>query len=71
LCLVGGSLVEAQIRPDGVSVPYLGRALASEAEQTTTPDAQGEPLDVVRMLLRFEKAIESTLLDCLRPAVTA
>ena len=56
---------------EGNDFYYLGRALASEAEQTTMLGAQGEPLDVVRMLLRFEKPIESTLFDYFHPTITA
>ena len=55
---------------EGNDFYYLGRALASEAEQTTMPGAQGEPLDVVRMLLRFDKPIESTLFDYFHPTIT-
>jgi superfamily II DNA or RNA helicase len=56
---------------EGKDSYYLGRATASDPEQTTMPGKHGEPLDVVRMLLRFEKPIESTLFDYFHPTITA
>jgi len=47
---------------------YLGRATAHDAEQTTM--AKGEPLPVVRMLLKFERPIDGGLYSYFHPEVT-
>lgn len=47
---------------------YLGRATAHEAEETTMPDANGEPLSVVTMLLKFDQPIKQGLFDYFHPA---
>ena len=48
---------------------YLGRATAHEARQTTMPDSKGQSLQVVTMLLRFDKPIRQGLFDYLHPAL--
>lgn len=55
---------------DGSAFYYLGRADAHEPEQTTMPGADGAPLNVVRMKLRFEEPIESGIYDYFQPTVT-
>jgi superfamily II DNA or RNA helicase/HKD family nuclease len=50
---------------------YLGQATAHEAIETTMPDAQGEKLPVVSMLLRFESPISQGLFDYFAPSTTA
>lgn len=55
---------------EGSDFYYLGRAIAENAIETTMPDAQGEPLGVVRMTLRFETPIESAVYDYFHPMVT-
>jgi hypothetical protein len=56
---------------EGSDFYYLGQATPSDAEQTTMPNDQGQQLDVVRMLLRFEEPIESALFDYFHPEITA
>ena len=56
---------------EGSDFYYLGQATPSDAEQTKMPDSKGQPLDVVRMLLRFEEPIESALFDYFHPEITA
>ena len=46
---------------------YLGRATAHEAEETTMPDGNGEPLSVVTMLLKFDQPIKQGLFDYFHP----
>jgi len=53
---------------EGAGHYYLGRATAHDAEQTTMQ--VGEPLAVVRMLLRFEQPIESGVFNYFHPALT-
>ncbi|MBD8867999.1 DUF3427 domain-containing protein [Nocardioides donggukensis] len=56
---------------EGSDFYYLGQAAASDAEQSKMPDGKGQPLDVVRMMLRFEEPIESALFDYFHPEITA
>ena len=56
---------------EGSEFYFLGAARSEDAEQTTMPDAQGTPLDVVRMRLHFEEPIQSALFDYFHPTVTA
>ena len=56
---------------EGSDFYYLGQRHTIDAEQTTMPDSKGQPLDVVRMLLRFEEPIESALFDYFHPEITA
>lgn len=46
---------------------YLGRATAHDAEETTMPDANGTPLSVVTMLLKFDMPIRQGLFDYFHP----
>ena len=46
---------------------YLGRATAHEAEDTTMPGSDGQPLPVVRMLLKFQRSIKQGLFDYFHP----
>ena len=46
---------------------YLGRATAAEAEETTMPDSEGNPLSVVTMLLKFDRPIKQGLFDYFHP----
>lgn len=55
---------------EGSDFYYLGQATPSDAEQTKMPGSQGQPLDVVRMLLRFDEPIESALFDYFHPEIT-
>lgn len=55
---------------DGSAFYYLGGAVAQSPEQTTMPGADGHPLNVVRMLLRFHQPIEPGVFDYFRPSVT-
>lgn len=50
---------------EGTDFYYLGRARASDPEQTTMPDDVGRPLDVVTMTLGMESPIEARLYDYL------
>lgn len=54
---------------EGTEFYYLGEAHSTQAEQTTMPDDGGVPLNVVRMILRFEEAIEHTLYDYFHPTL--
>jgi hypothetical protein len=54
---------------EGAGHYYLGRATAHEAEETTMQ--LGEPLAVVRMLLRFEQPIDSGVFSYFHPSLTA
>lgn len=55
---------------EGSDFYYLGRATSHAAEQTTMAGADGQQLDVVRMLLRFEQPIDVALYDYFHPVVT-
>ncbi len=46
---------------------YLGRATAHEAEETTMPGSEGQPLPVVKILLKFGQPIKQGLFDYLHP----
>jgi hypothetical protein len=46
---------------------YLGRATAHEAQQTTMPGAEGQPLAVVTMLLKFDEPVRQGLFDYFHP----
>ena len=46
---------------------YLGRATAHAAEETTMPGGDGQPLPVVKMLLRFRQPIKQGLFDYFHP----
>ncbi len=46
---------------------YLGTATAHDAVETTMPDANGKPLPVVTMTLRFGRPIKQGLYDYFRP----
>ncbi|ACZ32079.1 type III restriction protein res subunit [Xylanimonas cellulosilytica DSM 15894] len=48
---------------EGTGFYFLGQATAHDAEEATMPDASGNSLDVVRMILRFEKPVETALFD--------
>jgi len=48
---------------------YLGSATAHEAEETTMPGGDGQPLSVVTMLLKFGKPIKQGLFDYFRPSI--
>ncbi len=51
---------------EGTDFYYLGRARASNAEQTTMPDDKGFRVDVVTMTLGLEIPVEASLYDYLR-----
>ena len=53
---------------EGAGHYYLGRATAHDAEQTTM--ASGEPLPVVRMLLKFEQPIDPGVYNYFHPELT-
>lgn len=46
---------------------YLGRVTAHEPEQTSMPNSEGEPLPVVKMLLKFDQPIRQGLFDYFHP----
>lgn len=48
---------------------YLGRADAHESAETTMPDSEGNPLPVVRMLLKFRQPIKQGLFDYFHAAL--
>lgn len=52
---------------DGSDHYYLGSATAHQAEQTTMPGADGQPLSVVKMLLKFHQPIRQGLFDYFCP----
>lgn len=54
---------------EGTGFYYLGAAHSEQAEQTTMPGDAGQPLNVVRMILRFEEAIEHSLYDYFHPTL--
>lgn len=56
---------------EGTGFYYLGEAHSEQAEQTTMPADDGKPLNVVRMILRFEEAIEHTLYDYFHPTLVS
>lgn len=47
---------------------YLGQATVAEAVETTMPGADGQPLPVVSMTLRFDEPIRQGLFDYFHPA---
>lgn len=51
---------------EGTDFYYLGRARASDAEQTTMPGDDGSRIDVVTMTLGLEVPVEASLYDYLR-----
>lgn len=53
---------------EGAGHYYLGRATAQDAEQTTM--AKGDPLPVVRMLLKFDRPIDGGLYNYFHPELT-
>lgn len=55
---------------EGTEFYYLGRARSEGAEQTTMPGADGKPLNVVRMHLKFDEPMDSALFDYFHPVVT-
>jgi superfamily II DNA or RNA helicase len=42
---------------------FLGKAKASNAENTTMPDVNGKPIPVVKMHLRFDEPVQTGLFD--------
>jgi len=52
---------------EGADHYYLGRAVASEAQETTMPGDNGSSLPVVTMLLRFDAPIKQGLFDYFGP----
>lgn len=46
---------------------YLGRATAHEAQETTMPGGDGQPLPVVKMFLKFRQPIKQGLYDYFHP----
>lgn len=54
---------------EGVGFYYLGQARVADAEQTTMSDDKGNELPVVRMILRFDEPVSSTLYDYFHPTV--
>jgi hypothetical protein len=46
---------------------YLGQATAHDAEQTTMPGSEGQPLTVVTMLLKFDEPVRQGLFDYFHP----
>jgi superfamily II DNA or RNA helicase len=66
----GGVLLHVFVQKDdadGSDHYYLGSATAHDAEETTMPDSLGQPLPVVRMLLRFSEPIKQGLFDYFQP----
>ncbi|WP_366909079.1 DUF3427 domain-containing protein [Nesterenkonia sp.] len=55
---------------EGTGFYYLGQAHAESPDQTTMPGKNGEPLDVVRMLLKFEEPIDHSLFEYFHPTLT-
>ena len=55
---------------EGTEFYYLGQPTATAPEQTTMPRATGEPLSVVRMVLRFPTPVQTALFDYFHPTVT-
>lgn len=55
---------------DGTDFYYLGSARAASPEETTMPDDNGKPLNVVRMLLHFDEPVETAIFDYFQPTVT-
>ena len=49
------------------ALPHSVCATAHEAEETSMPDAKGQPLSVVRMLLKFDHPIKQGLIDYFHP----
>jgi hypothetical protein len=54
---------------EGADFYYLGQARPQAAEQTRMRIDNGGELDIVRMLLHFEKPIEAALFDYFRPEI--
>jgi hypothetical protein len=70
--LVVDGLVEVHVfvkkdDAEGSDHYYLGRATAREAEETTMPGGDGQPLPVVKMLLKFGQPIKQGLFDYFHP----
>jgi hypothetical protein len=70
--LVVDGLVEVHVfvkkdDAEGSDHYYLGRATAHEAEETTMPGGDGQPLPVVKMLLKFRQPIKQGLFDYFHP----
>ena len=55
---------------DGVDFYYLGTAQAAEATQTSMPGDGGKPLNVVQMMLKFDRPMDGALFDYFRPTAT-
>ncbi len=55
---------------EGSDFYYLGAARSEQAEQVSMPGNNGEPLNVVEMVLRFDSPIESAVYDYFHPVVT-
>ncbi|WP_322937858.1 DUF3427 domain-containing protein [Nocardioides bizhenqiangii] len=55
---------------EGSGSYYLGQATSHDGEETTMPNADGHPLNVVRMMLRFNDPIDVALYDYFHPTVT-
>jgi superfamily II DNA or RNA helicase len=56
---------------EGTDFYYLGQASPEAVEQTKMADSSGKPLDVVKMLLHFDRPIERGLFDYFHPTITA
>lgn len=70
--LVVDGLVEVHVfvkkdDAEGSDHYYLGRATAHEAQETTMPGGDGQPLPVVKMLLKFRQPIKQGLYDYFHP----
>lgn len=70
--LVVDGLVEVHVfvkkdDAEGSDHYYLGRATAQEAQETTMPGGDGQPLPVVKMLLKFRQPIKQGLYDYFHP----
>ncbi len=50
---------------------YLGRAVVDDARETSMAGADGQPLPVVEMILKFDEPITQGLFDYFHPIVTA
>ncbi|WP_232531913.1 DUF3427 domain-containing protein [Microbacterium halophytorum] len=56
---------------EGSDFYYFGAARPASPEQTTMPGTNGQPLDVVRMLLRLEAPIPRGLFDYFHPTIVS
>ncbi|MCX6431392.1 MAG: DEAD/DEAH box helicase [Actinobacteria bacterium] len=70
--LVVDGLVEVHVfvkkdDAEGSDHYYLGRATAHEAQETTMPGGDRQPLPVVKMLLKFRQPIKQGLYDYFHP----